>query len=89
MFEVAERYLKIPFQHCKRLEFIKSTIIEKDITNSDILLEHIDMDYALAIKIKYEDGLINKREIKSLIKDLPEHIQEFALEQIKKVDDEK
>ena len=52
MFEVAERYLKIPFQHCKRLEFIKSTIIEKDITNSDILLEHIDMDYALALKIK-------------------------------------
>ena len=86
MFEVAERYLKIPFQHCKRLEFIKSTIIEKDITNSDILLEHIDMDYALAIKIKYEDGLINKREIKSLIKDLPEHIKELALEKIKEVD---
>ena len=88
MFEVAERYLKIPFQHCKRLEFIKSTIIEKDITNSDILLEHIDMDYALAIKIKYEDGLIKRREINALIQDLPEHIQEFALEQIKKVDDE-
>ena len=87
MFEVAERYLKIPFQHCKRLEFIKSTIIEKDITNSDILLEHIDMDYALAIKIKYEDGLINKREIKSLIKDLPEHIKELALEKIKEVDE--
>ena len=87
MFEVAERYLKIPFQHCKRLEFIKSTIIEKDITNSDILLEHIDMDYALAIKIKYEDGLINKREIKSLIKDLPEHIRELALEKIQEVDE--
>ena len=87
MFEVAERYLKIPFQHCKRLEFIKSTIIEKDITNSDILLEHIDMDYALAIKIKYEDGLINKREIKSLIKDLPEHIKELALEKIQEVDE--
>ena len=88
MFEVAQRYIKIPFQHCKRLEFIKSTIIEKDITNSDILLEHIDMDYALAIKIKYEEGLIKKREIYALIKDLPEHIKEFALEQIEKVDEE-
>ena len=87
MFEVAERYLKIPFQHCKRLEFIKSTIIEKDITNSDILLEHIDMDYALAITIKYEEGLINKREIKSLIKDLPEHIKEFCYDRIKEVDE--
>ena len=66
------------------MEFIKSTIIEKDITNSDILLEHIDMDYALAIKIKYEEGLIKKREINALIKDLPEHIKEFALEQIEK-----
>ena len=88
MFEVAQRYIKIPFQHRKRLEFIKSTIIEKDITNSDILLEHIDMDYALAIKIKYEEGLIKKREINALIKDLPEHIKEFALEQIEKVDEE-
>ena len=88
MFEVAQRYIKIPIQNCKRLEFIKSTIIEKDITNSDILLEHIDMDYALAIKIKYEEGLIKKREINALIKDLPEHIKEFALEQIEKVDEE-
>ena len=79
--------MKIPFQHCKRLEFIKSTIIEKDITNSDILLEHIDMDYALAIKIKYEDGLINKREIKSLIKDLTEHIKEFCYDRIREVDE--
>ena len=86
MFEVREKYIKIPFQYAKRLEFIKSAIID-DVSNSDILLEHIDMDYALAIKIKYEDGLINKREIKSLIKDLPEHIQEFALDQIKEVDD--
>ena len=70
------------------MEFIKSTIIEKDITNADILLEHIDMDYALAIKIKYEEGLIKKREINALIKDLPEHIKEFALEQIEKVDEE-
>ena len=48
----------------------------------------IDMDYALAIKIKYEEGLIKKREINALIKDLPEHIKEFALEQIEKVDEE-
>ena len=87
MFQVAQRYIKIPFQHCKRLEFIKSTIIEKDITNADILLEHIDMDYALAIKIKYEEGLVKRKEINALIKDLPEHIQEFALDQIKEVDD--
>ena len=86
MFEVAQRYIKIPFQHCKRLEFIKSTIIEKDITNADILLEHIDMDYAIAIKVKYQDGLIKKREINALIKDLPEHIKELALEKIKEVD---
>ena len=46
------------------------------------------MDYALAIKIKYEEGLIKKREINALIKDLPEHIKEFALEQIEKVDEE-
>tara|TARA_Y100000816_G_C25568665_1_gene306686 strand:+ start:124 stop:393 length:270 start_codon:yes stop_codon:yes gene_type:complete len=86
MFQAAQRYIKIPFQYCKRLEFIKSAIIEKDITNSDIILEHIDMDYAIAIKVKYEEGLIKKREINALIKDLPEHIQELALDKIREVD---
>ena len=85
MFEVREKYIKIPFQHCKRLEFIKSAIID-DVSNSDIILEHIDMDYAIAIKVKYQDGLIKKREINALIKDLPEHIKELALEKIKEVD---
>ena len=41
----------------------------------------------LAIKIKYEEGLVKRKEINALIKDLPEHIQEFALDQIKEVDD--
>ena len=64
---------------------IKSAIID-DVSNSDIILEHIDMDYAIAIKVKYQDGLIKKREINALIKDLPEHIKELALEKIKEVD---
>ena len=79
MFEVREKYIKIPFQYAKRLEFIKSAIID-DVSNSDIILEHI------AIKVKYQDGLIKKREINALIKDLPEHIKELALEKIKEVD---
>ena len=58
----------------------------RDSSNSDIILEHIDMDYAIAIKVKYQDGLIKKREINALIKDLPEHIKELALEKIKEVD---
>ena len=71
------------------MKCLKARILMKKIlNNSDILLEHIDMDYALAIKIKYEEGLIKKREINALIKDLPEHIKEFALEQIEKVDEE-
>ena len=45
------------------------------------------MDYAIAIKVKYQDGLINKREINALIKDLPEHIKELALEKIQEVDE--
>ena len=85
MFEVREKYIKITFQYAKRLEFIKSAIID-DVSNSDIILEHIDMDYAIAIKVKYQDGLIQKREINALIKDLPEHIKELALEKIKEVD---
>ena len=85
MFEVREKYIKIPFQYAKRLEFIKSAIID-DVSNSDIILEHIDMDYDIAIKVKYQDGLIKKREINALIKDLPEHIKELALEKIKEVD---
>ena len=86
MFQVAQRYIKIPFQYAKRLEFIKSAIID-DVSNSDIILEHIDMDYAIAIKVKYQDGLIKKREINALIKDLPEHIKELALEKIQEVDE--